>query len=336
MESKNHNNRKRGRGNKSHIGRWILVFFALLFTFLPPLFRTQISANTPQLRLESDLLLTTFSPQVHSQICEVNNSKVGIGGIEVDEPSFETMFYTVQPGDTLYNIAIRKKINVDTVLSANRNVKGLNSLRIGQKLRIPNQKGIFHKVQKGQTITNIASAYKINAQKILEANNISKPENISAGKEIFIPGAKLLPSTQQYLLGSEIGFLQPVNGGWLSSGYGYRRDPFTAEIRFHTGVDIATYYGASIRASKRGIVTFSGWQQGYGNIVVIKHPDGYFTKYAHAMKNLVSKGDYVRQGQTIALVGSTGRSIGPHLHFEICKNGQLINPSSFISLPRGR
>lgn len=338
MEARRNYNRKKGRGSKRYIGRWILVFFALLFTFLPPLFRSQADTNSSQVKLESDLLLTTFTPEAQYQICEVNNNnnQVGIGGIEVEEPVFDTMFYTVQPGDTLYNIATRKKVNIDTVLSANRNVKKLGLLRIGQKLRIPNQKGVFHKVEKGQTISKISSLYKVDAEKILEVNSISRPKSLTSGTEIFIPGAKLLPSTQQYLLGSDIGFIQPISGGWFSSGYGYRRDPFTNEIRFHTGVDIAAYSGASIRASKSGKVTFSGWQKGYGNIIVIKHSDGYWTKYAHNLKNLVSQGDYVRQGQVIGLVGSTGRSIGSHLHFEICKNGHAVNPASFISLPHGR
>lgn len=332
MEAKHYNRKKKTKGYR---GIWILIFLALSVTFSPLLLKGQIITTPPQIGMENDLLLTTFIPQVHKQICQVNNNEVGIGGIEVDTPSFEIMLYTVQSGDTLWEIAHRQGLNVDTVISANRNIKGGSSIREGQRLRIPNQKGVFHKVKEGQTISEISNDYKISVEKILETNDISKPKQLVAGKEIFIPGAKLLPATKEYLLGG-IGFIRPVGNGWFSSGYGYRRDPFSNEIRFHTGVDLSAYQGTPIRASKGGKVTFSGWEQGYGYMVVIDHGDGYSTKYAHTMKNLVSQGMYVRQGQVIALVGNTGRSKGSHLHFEICKNGRQVNPASFISLPRER
>ncbi len=329
MEAKNHNRKKRG---KNHIGLWILTFLALLVTFSPPLFRNQILTSTPQRGMESDLLLTTVIPQVPQQICQVNNNNIGIGGIEVDTPSFETILYTVRPEDTLWDIAQRQGVNVDTLVSANQSIKNVSSLRAGQRLRIPNQKGVFHKIKSGETLSNISDVYKVNLGKIIETNNISKPKNLIEGKEIFIPGAKLLPAAKEYLLG-DIGFIRPVRSGWFSSGYGYRRDPFNGQVRFHTGVDIGSYQGTQISASKSGKVTFSGWVGGYGNMVVIQHTNGYSTRYAHNLRNLVSKGMYVRQGQIIALVGNTGRSDGSHLHFEICKNNHPVNPTSFISLP---
>lgn len=306
-----------------------------MVTFLPPIIRSQRVSDIPQICIENDLLLTTFIPQVTQQIAPISNNSVGIGGIEVETPTFETMLYTVQTGDTIWEIAHRQGINVDTIISANKSVRRVGSLHVGQKLRIPNQKGVFHEIEKGETLNDISSKYKVKLEKIMEANDISKPKILSAGKEIFIPGAKLLPSSKEYLL-SEIGFLRPLSSGWFSSGYGYRRDPFNGEIRFHTGIDLGAYQGTSIRAAKSGKITFSDWASGYGNMVVIRHTNGYSTKYAHTMKNLVSKGMDVRQGQVIALVGSTGRSEGSHLHFEICKNGVPINPASFISLPHGR
>jgi len=333
MEAKNYNRKKRG---KSHVGMGILVFLALLVTFFPPLIRSQIVGSCPQRGVGSDLLLTTVIPQIHKQICQVSETnEIGVGGIEVDKPSFETMLYTVQPGDTLWEIAQRRGLNLDTLLSANQRIKNVSSLRVGQRLRIPNQNGVFHKVKKGQTLSNISRAYNVSVEKIIEDKNISKPKKLLAGREIFIPGARLLPATKEYLLGG-IGFIRPVRTGWLSSGYGYRRDPFSKKIRFHTGVDIASYQGTPVRASKSGKVIYSGWVRGYGNMIVIKHTGGYTTKYGHNLRNLVSKGMYVRQGQIIALVGSSGRSKGSHLHFEICKNGRPVNPASFISLPHRR
>lgn len=330
MEVKNH---KRKRGGKNHVGRSVLVSLALLVTFLPPLIRNQILANSPQRGVGSDLLLTTIIPQIHKKSCQVNDTNgIGVGGIEVDKPPFETMYYTIQPGDTLGEIAENRGLNLDTLLSANQHIRNISLLRAGQRLRLPNQKGVFHKVKKGQTLNNISSIYKVSVEKIVEVNNISKSNHLLAEKEIFIPGARLLPNIKEgYLLGDRE-FIRPVRAGWFSSGYGYRRDPFTANIQFHTGVDIGAYYGAPIMAAKSGKVIYSGYMQGYGNIIVIRHPNGYITKYAHNSRNLVFTGMDVKQGQVIALMGSSGRSEGPHLHFEIYKNGSPANPASFISL----
>ncbi len=325
---------RRKNKNKTHIGRWVLLFFALLVTFSPTFFKNQILAHQFKIGSQSDLLLTTFYPQVQHYVCKTNyNQTIGIGGIEVDKPSFETLFYTVRSGDTVGEIAQRQGIKVATVLGANQSIKSINSLRVGQRLRIPNQDGVFHKIQSGQTLSNISKTYKVSLGKILETNDISKPTNIVAGKEVFIPGAKLLPSSKEYLL-SGIGFIRPVTAGHFSSGYGYRKDPFNGNIRFHTGIDFVAYQGTPIRASRSGEIIYSGWIGGYGNTVVIRHTGGYVTKYAHNLKNLVSKGMYVNQGQVIGLVGNTGRSLGSHLHFEILKNGRPVNPASFLSLPR--
>lgn len=325
---------KRKQKNKAHPGRWILLFLALLITFSPTFFKNQILAYQFKIGAKSDLLLTTFYPKIQHYVCKTNyNQAIGIGGVEVDKPSFETLFYTVRPGDTVGEIAQKEGVKVDTILGANQSVKSISSLRVGQRLRIPNQDGVFHKVQNGQTLSNISKTYKVSLEKILDTNDISRPKNIIAGKEIFIPGAKILPSSKEYLLGG-IGFIRPVSAGYFSSGYGYRRDPFCGSIRFHTGVDFSAWQGTPIRASRSGEVVYSDWMNGYGNTIVVRHTGGYATRYAHCSRNLVSRGMYVNQGQTIGLVGNTGRSMGAHVHFEILKNGRPVNPSSFISLPR--
>lgn len=117
----------------------------------------------------------------------------------------------------------------------------------------------------------------------------------------------------------------PVQGH-VSSMFGTRRDPITGGHRFHKGVDIAAPKGSPIGAFSSGKVIFAGRQGGYGNTVVIEHADGRQTRYAHAERLMVQSGDYVRTGQTIATVGSTGRSTGPHLHFEVSQNGRQIDP----------
>lgn len=119
--------------------------------------------------------------------------------------------------------------------------------------------------------------------------------------------------------------------GRLSSKYGNRRNPFGRGIKFHKGIDIANSHGTSIVAAGSGVVTFSGNRSGYGKVVIIKHNSEYETLYAHNSKNLVKVGDKVEKGQTIAKMGSTGRSTGCHLHFEIHKNGQVINPLTVLN-----
>jgi len=131
----------------------------------------------------------------------------------------------------------------------------------------------------------------------------------------------------------DIAFIMPVQGR-ISSGFGVRRNPLSrsrkAQTQFHSGIDIAVNEGTPIKASESGVVVFSGWKDGYGNLVVIRHKLGYFTIYAHNSKNLRSENDHVEQGDIIALSGSTGAVTGPHLHFEIRKYLTPLNPIRMI------
>lgn len=123
---------------------------------------------------------------------------------------------------------------------------------------------------------------------------------------------------------------RPVNKGWMSSRFGRRTDPFTGKVAFHSGVDFSAKEGTEIIAVAAGVVTRSVKDRGYGNMVEINHGNGYVTRYAHNSSNLVKVGDVVKKGQIIALVGSTGRSTGPHVHFEVYKHGRAIDPAAYI------
>ncbi len=126
---------------------------------------------------------------------------------------------------------------------------------------------------------------------------------------------------------------RPVDKGWISSTYGVRIDPMTGKKAHHYGIDFAGAEGTPVHAVAGGVVIRSGKGSGYGNRVEIRHPDGYVTIYAHNEKNLVKVGDVVSKGQVIALLGSTGRSTGPHVHFEVHKDGRKVNPRKFIRAP---
>lgn len=125
----------------------------------------------------------------------------------------------------------------------------------------------------------------------------------------------------------------PVQGGWQSSGFGRRIDPFTGRQAFHEGVDIAAHLGTPIHALGTGVITYAGPKEGYGLMVEINHGNGRSTRYAHASAVLVKEGDTVTKGQEIALVGSTGRSTGPHVHFEVLQDGHEVNPQGYLRGP---
>ena len=127
---------------------------------------------------------------------------------------------------------------------------------------------------------------------------------------------------------------RPIKRGWVSSYFGYRTDPFSGRIAHHDGIDLAGKKGAEVISVASGIVTWAGKRYGYGNLVEINHSNGYVTRYGHNEKIEVKVGDAVKKGDTIARMGSTGRSTGPHVHFEVIKNGRTVDPMKYIRASR--
>ena len=123
---------------------------------------------------------------------------------------------------------------------------------------------------------------------------------------------------------------RPITKGWMSSRYGKRTDPFTGRLAWHAGVDFAGKMGSDIVSVASGVVTWSGPRYGYGKLVEVNHGNGYKTRYAHCKELNVKVGEVVRKGDVIALMGSSGRSTGPHVHFEVYKNGRTVDPASYI------
>jgi murein DD-endopeptidase MepM/ murein hydrolase activator NlpD len=127
---------------------------------------------------------------------------------------------------------------------------------------------------------------------------------------------------------------EPIVEGWMSSSFGYREDPFTGERAWHGGVDFAGREGSPVNAVGAGVVTYAGERWGYGNLVEITHGDGYVTRYGHNARILVREGEVVRRGDQVAEMGSTGRSTGPHVHLEVIKDGEPINPWKYVQAKR--
>ena len=125
----------------------------------------------------------------------------------------------------------------------------------------------------------------------------------------------------------------PIIGGWISSHFGNRSDPFTGRSAFHAGVDFAAPPGSRVITTGPGVVSFSGYKSGYGYVVEVTHPTGYVTRYGHNSRNLVRQGQTVAKGEAIAIIGSTGRSTGNHVHFEVERDGNRLNPMRYLSAP---
>jgi murein DD-endopeptidase MepM/ murein hydrolase activator NlpD len=233
--------------------------------------------------------------------------------------------YKVQQGNTIGVLAETFGLNQDTLLSLN-GIKNSRLLQIDQILRIPNQDGILHTVKKGDTLASIAATYETSPETILTANELFS-ETVNPNTTLFIPGARLSRTDLQEINGDL--FQWPVRG-YITSAYGYRPSPFTRERQFHTGIDIGSPTGTPIRAAMAGRVSSVGYDGVSGNYVVLSHHSGYRTLYAHMSVVRTKTGAYVRTGDIIGDVGSTGLSTGPHLHFTVYKNGVTVNPRTLI------
>lgn len=184
--------------------------------------------------------------------------------------------------------------------------------------------GVYHIVQPGQNLYRISLAYKIPLETLVRTNGIRNPGSIRIGQRIFIPGATKRLFVPVVKSSTPSVYALPL-AGVITSTFGARRSS-----GYHTGVDIAAPCGSKVKAALPGKVVFSGKLSYYGNVVKIQHEGGLLTLYAHNERNLVRVGQIVSEGQLIATVGRSGNASGCHLHFEVRRNGQPIDPLSVI------
>ena len=228
----------------------------------------------------------------------------------------EIVTHTVQRGESLSRIAKKYGVSMDTICGSN-NLQSYEVISVGTRLSIPNKEGIVYKLKYGEGLIPVVRKYKASLNKLLAVNNIRNPDFIQPNQLVFIPDAKPVNLFR--------GFIWPSSERRITSGYGWRRHPIFGGRDFHKGIDIGCHY-TWIRATKYGKITYTGWLGGYGRAVIISHPGGWKSLYAHLSRISVRRGQYVKQGQVIAKSGNTGHSTGPHLHFELMKNGSHKNP----------
>jgi len=256
---------------------------------------------------------------------------------ESSAPRSSVEEYLVQEGDVLGSIAGKFNLSLSSILWAN-NLTYRSTIRPGQKLIIPPVDGVLYTVKSGDTISSISRKYNSTSEKILAANNLSAADSLKIGASLVLPDATpptvapvryTAPATSVFT--GTVGSTAPAaaTGGWV-----WPTDLCTITQYYngwsHFGLDVDGDYINNIYAARGGTVTRASWFSGYGNCVDINHGDGYVTRYGHLSKFFVSVGDVVGAGDALGKMGTTGRSTGTHLHFEVMEGKTKYNPLNFI------
>jgi len=243
--------------------------------------------------------------------------------VELNDEDRDILEYEVVAGDNLSSIAQKFNITVDTILWAN-DLSSKSSVKVGEKLVILPVSGVSYKVKSGDTISGLAAKFNVSERDIVGFNKTNENKLI-IGETIIVPGAKVTGSVKNTTNTGNTASTKPVAGTNGNSGSMARPigagSVKTQGIHGHNAVDFGAPMGTQVYAAMEGVVTLmrggDAWNGGYGNYIVIKHPNGVQTLYAHLGNLLVSQGESVSKGQSIARSGNSGQSTGPHLHFEV-------------------
>ena len=310
---------------------------------------------------ENQLLLIPNDPgKIEDTLDEVRTRQMRVAATKEKLEPLKIKSYVVAQGDSLWSISNAQNIELDTLIGSNT-FKTSARLRPGATLRIPNQDGIFYVIKKDETIESVSKRYGVSMNKIRQVNATVDVAALKPGEEIFLPGARPVGLVEHHADKTKLaeakkanqkaiknlaknektqngevavsntgGFRWPLMGR-INSPFGWRQHPITKRRDFHTGIDIKGNRGDPIKGAGGGKVVYSGWMGGYGKVLVIEHSNGQSTLYAHCSTLLVGKGANVSSGQLIAKVGTTGRSTGPHLHFEVRNGNTPVNPIKYLT-----
>ncbi len=281
-----------------------------------PLLQAAVNIDPDPIKAEPDLLIVSGS----ALMAEAGPSST-LADLENDEKSTQISAYTVRQGDTIETIAEMFDVTVNTILWAN-NLSRATTLKEGQNLVILPISGIRHNIAKGETLETIVKKYNADLKEVLSFNDISENAILSVGDTLMIPDGEFSAPVPKTTVATKVAKTVSKIAGVADTYFtkplkSYKK---TQGIHGHNGIDLAAPAGNTIYAAAAGTVIVSansGWNGGYGNYVVIAHANGTQTLYSHAQSVSVSVGDKVTQGQVIGKVGSTGKSTGAHLHFEV-------------------
>lgn len=222
--------------------------------------------------------------------------------------------------ENLYTLAKKFNTNIDSIRSTNY-IEAIGLLYRGKTLILYNKKGMLYKIPTDNVdVATLAKKFNKNIEQICLANDIPPTYKFSKGEFVFLPDT--------YIRFKD--FMLPLFNTKITSKFGLRKHPIFGILKYHEGIDLKQKYGAQVRAAADGKVIFAGWAEGYGKLVILKHQKGYTTYYGHLSKIRVKVGQTVYKGQLIGNVGMTGWTTGPHLHFEVRKNGVPIDPKKVL------
>lgn len=259
------------------------------------------------------------------------------GTAESVAPRSEIVTYLVKSGDVLGAISEKYGLSLSTILWAN-NLTARSTLRPGMELTILPTDGVIHKVKKGETAAAIAKKYKVETEKVLAFNGLDN-KALSVGQSLIIPGGTppvIVPVAPARSLANVFSTPPAGTKGTGASASGRMLWPTDLHIitqRFgwkHTGIDVDCHFTNNNYAADNGTVQYSGWKNGYGNVVEINHGNGIITRYGHHAKLYVKAGQPIAKGTPIGLCGTTGKSTGTHLHFEVIVGGKFRNPLEYV------
>jgi murein DD-endopeptidase MepM/ murein hydrolase activator NlpD len=265
-----------------------------------------------------------------TEIVETNPSdSIDVKHLRADK--VKVIPHKIEMGENYWTVATDNQITIYTLIGGNPTLPF--KAKINQNLNILSRKGVLHAVEKGETTSSIAALYKVDENIVKGENHITWWKSLREGDVLFVPDVRpvRMPREWHNYFANRGFFGDPLAtwGAW-TSGFGVRTDPLTGEEKHHKGIDLRAKYGDPVYSSAAGKVIFTGVSGGYGNLIQIKHASGYLSYYGHLSKIYVKRGQKVRRGSLIGRVGATGRVTGPHLHFEIHKNGKAINPLPLI------
>jgi len=282
----------------------LLVFCSSAFSEVIPL--QDLTYEDPAYNAMSESTFTSKNRMIREQRAD-------------EYPSPKMYRYVMKPEEDIWTIIAKTSLTIDTIATLNR-LDFIGMIREGMEVFLPDTLGLFFDTDR-YDISALALRHEIPVENILLVD-----DPLDTSRSLYFLPERTLPFLERsYLMG--VVFHAPIVG-IRTSGYGERLDPFINDLAFHGGVDIAADEGKTVRASRGGTVYYSAENGGYGNLVVLKHKLGYFTLYGHLSEITVERGQRMETGEPLGTVGTSGKTTGPHLHFEIRRYDEQLNPEN--------